>query len=108
MTAEVRAVNVDDGGPPTQATSPTATDRWESDDRGRIDPGATDVPPQSGQVQMVSIDGDPVTGSVPQARDRYLQELDDATNEDADSDEAMTAFFEGSNEVRNRRFGWRR
>jgi len=47
-----------------------------------------------------------VTGS---GRDRYLQDLDDAVNVADDSDdEAMTAFFEGSGDSRNRRFGWRR
>jgi hypothetical protein len=42
-------------------------------------------------------------------RDRYLDELDSAVNEAVPvDDEAMTAFFEGSNESRGRRFGWRR
>lgn len=42
-------------------------------------------------------------------RDRYLEELDSAVNEAVPvDDEAMTAFFEGSNEGRGRRFGWRR
>jgi len=48
---------------------------------------------------------EPVTGS---GKDRYLQDLDDAVNIADDDDEAMTAFFEGSGETRNRRFGWRR
>ena len=47
--------------------------------------------------------------SAPGARDRYLEELDSAVNEAVPvDDDAMTAFFEGSNEGRNRRFGWRR
>jgi hypothetical protein len=45
-------------------------------------------------------------------RDRFMEELDSAVNEavslDGDEDAAMTAFFEGSNDTRTRRFGWRR
>ena len=49
-----------------------------------------------------------------QPRDRFMQELDDAVNDTgapatADAgDDAMTAFFEGTNESKARRFGWRR
>ena len=79
MTAEVRAVTIDaDGGPPTEAVAL---------ERRRVDLADDDAAP---------------------ARDRYLQDLDDAVNESADSDDAMSAFFEGSNESPNRRFGWRR
>ncbi len=42
-------------------------------------------------------------------RDRYMEELDSAVNEAVPTDdEAMTAFFEGSADAKNRRFGWRR
>lgn len=45
-------------------------------------------------------------------RDRYMQELDDAVNDSGSGggagDDAMTAFFEGTNESKTRRFGWRR
>jgi DivIVA domain-containing protein len=44
-------------------------------------------------------------------RDRYMQELDDAVNDTgtvSTTDDAMTAFFEGTNESKTRRFGWRR
>lgn len=44
-------------------------------------------------------------------RDRFMQELDDAVNDSgtgAVGDDAMTAFFEGTNESKTRRFGWRR
>ena len=40
-----------------------------------------------------------------------MEELDSAVNEAVDlesDDAAMTAFFEGSNDSRTRRFGWRR
>ncbi len=54
------------------------------------------------------------TAAVDQAdlpqRDRYMEELDSAVNEavSLDEDDAMTAFFEGSSDTRQRRFGWRR
>lgn len=42
-------------------------------------------------------------------RDRFMEELDSAVNEAVPVEgDAMTAFFEGSNGSRNRRFGWRR
>jgi hypothetical protein len=45
-------------------------------------------------------------------RDRFMQELDDAVNDSGtgggSGDDAMTAFFEGTNESKTRRFGWRR
>jgi hypothetical protein len=45
-------------------------------------------------------------------RDRFMEELDSAVNEAVpvgqDDDAAMTAFFEGTNDSRTRRFGWRR
>ena len=45
-------------------------------------------------------------------RDRFMEELDSAVNEAVpvgkDEDAAMTAFFEGTNDSRTRRFGWRR
>jgi hypothetical protein len=59
-----------------------------------------DEPSPSQQVPQ--IDAEPAAG-----RDRYLKDLDQAVNDD-DEDEAMTAFFEGSGDSRNRRFGWRR
>jgi hypothetical protein len=41
-----------------------------------------------------------------------MEELDSAVNEAVpvgqDDDAAMTAFFEGTNDSRTRRFGWRR
>jgi cell division septum initiation protein DivIVA len=52
--------------------------------------------------QVPSIHAEPASG------DRYLKDLDTAVNESGDDDEAMTAFFEGSSDSRNRRFGWRR
>jgi cell division septum initiation protein DivIVA len=57
--------------------------------------------------QTPQIRAEPVAGAA--GRDRYLKDLDDAVNESGeDDDEAMTAFFEGSSDTRNRRFGWRR
>ena len=78
MTAEVRAVTIDADGGPPTEAVAPAQESDLADD---------DAAP---------------------ARDRYLQDLDDAVNESADSDDAMSAFFEGSNESPNRRFGWRR
>ena len=60
----------------------------------------------SAQQRMPEIHADPAAG--PSTREHYLEDLDSAVNESAEDDEAMTAFFEGSSETRNRRFGWRR
>jgi hypothetical protein len=69
-----------------------------------VDAGETislaDEPSPSQQVP--AIHAEPASG------DRYLKDLDTAVNESAEDDEAMTAFFEGSSDSRNRRFGWRR
>jgi len=61
----------------------------------------------SAQHRAPEIRAEPAAGATA-GRDRYLKDLDDAVNESADDDEAMTAFFEGSSDTRNRRFGWRR
>ena len=58
----------------------------------------------------VIVDAEPVTG---QTSDRFLRELDEAVNESqstpGDSEQAMTAFFEGDSDEQGRsRFGWRR
>lgn len=42
-------------------------------------------------------------------RDRYLEELDQAVNNELNSeDEVLAAFLEGSSDAKARRFGWRR
>jgi hypothetical protein len=69
---------------------------------------------EDGSVETISLQDDTVLhdtlgGDAPGQRDRYLEELDSAVNEAVPvDDEAMTAFFEGSEEARGRRFGWRR
>ena len=59
----------------------------------------------SGRRAAPEVHADPAAGS---GRDRYLKDLDDAVIESDAQDEAMTAFFEGTSDSRNRRFGWRR
>ncbi len=115
-----RVVQVDlgDDGPPTEAyqVEDLGADSWGPGSWSRVagsvgtdvqaEPevetiSITDEPSPSQQVPQ--IDAEPATG-----RDRYLKDLDDAVNDSDEDDEAMTAFFEGSNDTRNRRFGWRR
>lgn len=102
----------DDGGPPTEAVS-VAGQEWEPGSWSRLESSGADdaeemisLADEPSRQTAPHIIAEPVTGS---GRDRYLQDLDDAVNPTDDSDdEAMTAFFEGSTESRNRRFGWRR
>lgn len=96
---------------PTEATQ-AADGEWGPGSWSRIEssggqPEETiSLADEPGPQTAPHIIAEPVTGS---GKDRYLQDLDDAVNiaEDTD-DEAMTAFFEGSGDNRNRRFGWRR
>ena len=98
--------------PPTEAVG-VADQEWEPGSWSRLETsGAADVEEtisladEPARHTAPHIIAEPVTGS---GRDRYLQDLDDAVNPTDDSDdEAMTAFFEGSTDSRNRRFGWRR
>lgn len=115
VTPPERIVDFEKGagdGPPTEAIDP-ADSEWGPGSWSRLETPAG----QGGAEQSISIAdepsrqtsphiiAEPVTGS---GRDRYLQDLDDAVNISDADDEAMTAFFEGSGESRNRRFGWRR
>ena len=87
-----------------------ASDEWGpgswSQVESTIDAG-TDGDDRSAQI-------DRPTSAVDQAdlpqRDRFMEELDSAVNEavSVDDDDAMTAFFEGTTDSRQRRFGWRR
>jgi len=113
-TAE-RVVDFDkgaDGGPATEAVDAASGD-WGPGSWSRLQTSGSaeqeetislaDEPSGHTSPHIIA---EPVTGS---GRDRYLQDLDDAVNVTDDSDdEAMTAFFEGSGDSRNRRFGWRR
>lgn len=102
-----------DGGPPTEAID-SAGDDWGPGSWSRLEASGTAVAEETitladepSRQTAPHIIAEPVTGS---GRDRYLQDLDDAVNveDEQGDDEAMTAFFEGSGETRNRRFGWRR
>ncbi len=102
-----------DGGPPTEAVD-SAGDDWGPGSWSRLETSGTAVAEETitladepSRQTAPHIIAEPVTGS---GRDRYLQDLDDAVNveDEQGDDEAMTAFFEGSGETRNRRFGWRR
>jgi hypothetical protein len=111
--AQQRIVDFDKGaddGPPTEAVDPADSD-WGPGSWSRLESSAlpaeetislADEPSRQTAPHIIA---EPVTGS---GRDRYLQDLDDAVNVADEDDEAMTAFFEGSGETRNRRFGWRR
>lgn len=110
-----RVVDFDRGagdGPPTEAVDP-AGDAWGPGSWSRLQESDADedeetisIADEPSRQTSPHIIAEPVTGS---GRDRYLQDLDDAVNvTDEADDEAMTAFFEGSGETRNRRFGWRR
>ena len=126
-----RVVDLDlggDAGPPTEAyqVEDTSSDSWGPGSWSRVAGAATDVDVESeAEVEQeltvepeatISLADEPSPSQqVPQiraepasGRDRYLKDLDEAVNESGDEDEAMTAFFEGSNDTRNRRFGWRR
>ena len=109
ISGSVPSVGVEFGGladapvDPATATSelaevvpPASADSWGvSDDATVVDPEAFDAPVE-----------EPVTGTT---RDRFLDDLEQAINDpEPESDEAMTAFFEGSSDSRSRRFGWRR
>ena len=114
----------DFGSEPPEATPPSDGPTPESDEFAAQEPESPiEATSMTAEVRAVTIDADggPPTEAVAPAqesdladddaapaRDRYLQDLDDAVNESADSDDAMSAFFEGSNESPNRRFGWRR
>ena len=71
---------------------------------------------RSPEIETISLQDDAAGTTVgatsdrvdPPTGDRYLKDLDAAVNESDADDEAMTAFFEGSGDTRNRRFGWRR
>jgi cell division septum initiation protein DivIVA len=100
-----------DDGPPTEAIDPADSD-WGPGSWSRLEstgPAAAEetisLADEPSRQTAPHIIAEPVTGS---GRDRYLQDLDDAVNVSDEDDEAMTAFFEGSGETRNRRFGWRR
>ncbi|UDY35985.1 DivIVA domain-containing protein [Dermatobacter hominis] len=112
--AQERVVDFDKGagdGPPTEAVDAADSD-WGPGSWSRLETSGG-VPPEEtisladepSRQTAPHIIAEPVTGS---GRDRYLQDLDDAVNVSDEDDEAMTAFFEGSGETRNRRFGWRR
>jgi cell division septum initiation protein DivIVA len=102
-----------DAGPPTEAID-TADSEWGPGSWSRLEEAGVigaeaeetislaDEPSHQTAPHIIA---EPVTGS---GRDRYLQDLDEAVNVADEDDEAMTAFFEGSGETRNRRFGWRR
>lgn len=98
-------------GPATEAVDP-ADSEWGPGSWSRVggsadaDEEMISIADEPGPHTSPHIIAEPVTGS---GRDRYLQDLDDAVNvSDEEDDEAMTAFFEGTGETRNRRFGWRR
>ena len=117
-------------GPATQALDledASADDRWgpgswsrlegtDSEPAGRFD--ATDPRADAEVEETISLADEPsirqpapeirAEQAVGGGRDRYLKDLDDAVNESDEDDEAMTAFFEGTSDTRNRRFGWRR
>jgi hypothetical protein len=100
-TSSVRAAN----GP---ATGSTATVRPQAD-AGAARPSGPEVIADEDEY----VDDRP-TQAVDRAeapRDRFMQELDDAVNDTgtvSTTDDAMTAFFEGTSESKTRRFGWRR
>lgn len=112
-SAQERVVDFDKGagdGPPTEAVD-AADSEWGPGSWSRIESAGpvaeetislADEPSRQTAPHIIA---EPVTGS---GRDRYLQDLDDAVNVADEDDDAMTAFFEGSGETRNRRFGWRR
>lgn len=94
MGADVRGGT---GSRPSVSASPTPQVLGLEDDDDLVDDRPTQAVDRAGQP-----------------RDRFMQELDDAVNDtgapttSAAGDDAMTAFFEGSNESKTRRFGWRR
>ena len=75
-------------------------------------PAATWPPVGEGEPTVVdpaALADEPLTGSNPAVRDRYLDDLEQAVNDpEPQTDEAMTAFFEGAAEGKSRRFGWRK
>lgn len=75
-------------------------------------PAATWPPVGEGEPTVVdpaALLDEPLTGSNPAVRDRFLDDLEQAVNDpEPQADEAMTAFFEGATEGKSRRFGWRK
>lgn len=91
-----------------------STDEWGPGSWSQVE-SAMDAGPDAGSgAEDRSVQIDRPTAAVDQAdlpqRDRFMEELDSAVNEavTVDEDDAMTAFFEGATDSRQRRFGWRR
>lgn len=97
-----------DAGPPTEAVQasevPTADGDWEPGSWSRVQGESSAAPSAEPEVE-ISLQDAEASGPT---TDRYLRELDEAVNDEAADDDAMTAFFEGGDDSRNRRFGWRR
>lgn len=108
-----RVVDFERGADDRTGSDPAADDEWGPGSWSRLESSGS-----AGVEETISLADDPARQTAPHiiaepvtgsGKDRYLQDLDDAVNiADEEDDEAMTAFFEGSGETRNRRFGWRR
>ena len=93
-----------------RAANGSSSARLAEERSARVEPAMAPAP------EVLSVDEDELvddrpTQAVEQAdghRDRYMQALDEAVNDDGTGDDAMTAFFEGTNDSKTRRFGWRR
>jgi cell division septum initiation protein DivIVA len=108
-TSEAQAVDLE-AGPPTEAipVSDGGDDQWGPGSWARLQEhdGGEGTAAAAEEVEISLTEErveEPTTAEV--ARDRYLAALDESADE---PDEAMTAFFEGGGDERNRRFGWRR
>ena len=105
-----------------RAATGASSGSLSSDPRGYSGSQEPSVAPAPSPQVLDDVDTDDLVDDRPtqavdradQPRDRFMQELDDAVNDTgatptADAgDDAMTAFFEGTNESKARRFGWRR
>jgi DivIVA domain-containing protein len=101
----------EDAGPATEAMATPVPEAGDGEDWG---PGSwsrveareaqPEAEPEEPRVDLSRSEPEVQQGG----RDRYLQELDEAVNDSGPDDDAMTAFFEGGEESRARRFGWRR
>jgi DivIVA domain-containing protein len=97
---------------PTEAYEAVADDgtwgngSWSSVVEATATPAEPGEPPAGEVEELISLtDLEPATG---QTNDRFLRELDEAVNDHGpEGDDAMTAFFEPTEEP-GRRFGWRR
>jgi cell division septum initiation protein DivIVA len=97
-----------------RAANGSSSARVAQERSARAEAASAPAPAPSPEVLSANDDelvDDRPTQAVEQAdahRDRYMQALDEAVNDEGTGDDAMTAFFEGTNDSKTRRFGWRR